>query len=166
MIKKSAFAGCFHENPFNYQQFHLRDLRVIWGGRATISLNTTSPCRLYVTTMKTRQFNKNFPARSMEDIQNYYILVFDLTSLQDAAEQLPYPELSDESLRLEVFFQFLLKQETEVIVLGERLSKIQIDNLGIVAKNVYFLFEFSGFYKKIVTIFWDFPSLLHLYYLF
>ena len=54
----------------------------------------------------------------MEDFQNHYILVFDLTSLQDAAEQLHYPELSGESLRLEMFFQFPLEQVTEVIVLG------------------------------------------------
>ena len=49
------------------------------------------------------QFNEDFPARSMDDFPNHYILVFDLTSLQDAAEQLHYPELNGESLRLEMF---------------------------------------------------------------
>ena len=87
-----AVAGPFHENPFNYQQFHLRELRNIRGGRAIISLDTTSPCRPYVTTMKAMQFNEDFPALPMEDFQNHYILVFDLTSLQDAAEHLHYPE--------------------------------------------------------------------------
>ena len=41
--------------------------------------------------MKAMQFKKDF--------QNHYILVFDLTSLQDAAEQLHYPELNGESLK-------------------------------------------------------------------
>ena len=50
--------------------------------------------------------------------------------------QLNSPELSGESLRLEMFFQFLLKQVTEVIVLGERLSIVQIDKFGLVAKKV------------------------------
>ena len=86
--------------------------------------------------MKAMQFNADFPALPMEDFQNHYILVFDLTSLQDAAEHLHYPELSGESLRLEMFFQFPLEQVTEVIVLGERLSNIQIDKFGTVAKNV------------------------------
>ena len=86
MNTKSAIAGSFHENPFNYQQFHLRKLRFIRGGRAIISLDTTSPCRPYVTTMKAMQFYEDFP--------NHYILVFDLSSLQDAAEQLHYPELN------------------------------------------------------------------------
>ena len=86
--------------------------------------------------MKAMQFNKDFPALPMEDFQNHSILVFDLTSLQDAAEQLHYPELSRESLKLGIFFQLLLEQLTEVIVLGERLSNVQIDNFGTVAKIV------------------------------
>ena len=82
------------------------------------------------------QFSEDFPALHMEDFQNHYILVFDLTSLQDAAEQLHYPELTGESLRLELFFEFPLEQVTEVIVLGERLSNIQNDKFGKFAKNV------------------------------
>ena len=82
------------------------------------------------------QFNEDFPALLMGDFQNHYILVFDLTSLQDAAEHLHCPELSGESLRLEMFFQFTLEQVTEVIVLGERLSNIQTDKFGTVVKNV------------------------------
>ena len=70
------------------------------------------------------QFNQDFPALPMEDFQTHYILVFDLTSLQDVAEQLHYPEPSGENLRLKMFFQFPLEQVTKVIVLGERLSKV------------------------------------------
>ena len=121
-----AVAGSFHENPFNYQQFHLRELRIVRGGRAIISLDTTSTCP-YVTTMKAMQFNEDFPALFMEDFQNHYILVFELTSLQDAAEEL-HAELSGESLRLEVFFQFPLEKVTELIVLGEGTSNVQIQN--------------------------------------
>ena len=44
MNTNSAVAGSFHENRFNYQQFHLRELRIIRGGRAIISLDTTSLC--------------------------------------------------------------------------------------------------------------------------
>ena len=83
----SAVAGSFPENPCSYQQFHLRELRIIRGGRAIVSIDTTSPCRPYVTTMKAMQFKEDFPALPTEDFQNHYILVFDLTSLQDAAEQ-------------------------------------------------------------------------------
>ena len=114
--------------------------------------------------MKAMQLNEEFPALPMEDFQNYYIIVFELTSIQDAAEQMHYPELSAESLRLETFFQFPLEQVTEPIVLGERQSNIQIDKFGTVA-NMFNFFEISGSYKNIV-IFWDFSLLLSLYYLF
>ena len=67
MNTNSAVAGSFHENPFSYQQFHLRELRIIRGGRAFVSLDTTSPCRRYVTTVKAMQFNEDFPALPMED---------------------------------------------------------------------------------------------------
>ena len=114
----------------------MKELKIIRGGRAIVSLDTTSPCRPYVTLMKAVQFNEDFPALPMEGFQNRFILVFDLFSLQGAAEQLHYPELSVESLRLEMFFQFPLEQVTEVIVLGERLSNVQIDNFGKVDKIV------------------------------
>ena len=130
-----AVAGSFFENLFHYQQLHLKELRIIRGGRAIISLDTTFPCLPYVTTMKAMQFNEDFPALHMEDFQNHYILVFGLTSLQDAAEHLHFSELNGEGLRLEMFFQFPLEQVMEVIVLGERLSNIQIDKFGTVAKK-------------------------------
>ena len=79
---KSAVAGSFHENPFSYQQFHLRELGFIRGGRAIVSLVTTSPYRPSVTTMKALQPCEDFPALPMEDFQNHCILVFDLISLQ------------------------------------------------------------------------------------
>ena len=56
--------------------------------------------------MKTVHFNEVFPPLPKEHFQNHYILVFDMTSLQDAAEQLHYPEFSGQSLRLEVFSSF------------------------------------------------------------
>ena len=146
-----AVAGSFYESPFNYQKFHLRELRIIRGGTAIISLDTTSPCRPYSRTMEATQFNEDFPALPMENFQNHYILVLDLTSLQDAAKQLHFPELSGESLRLELFFEFPLEQVTEVIVLGERLSNIQIDKFGTVAKIDFSLFLFFFVIISVLT---------------
>ena len=80
------------------------------------------------------RFNEDFPALPMEDFQNYYTLVFDLTSLQDASEQLQYTELGGESLKLEMYFQFPLEQVTELIVLGERLTNVHNDKIGTIAK--------------------------------
>ena len=66
--------------------------------------------------MKAMQLNEDFPASLKKKIQNCYNLCFDLTSLKDADEMLHYPEFNEESLRLEILFQFSLEQVTEVIV--------------------------------------------------
>ena len=86
--------------------------------------------------MKAVDFNEEIPALPNNLFQNHYVLVFDLTSLQDAGENIHYPKLSGESIRLEKFFDRPLTNVTELIVLGERMSTVNIDQFGTVAKNV------------------------------
>ena len=86
--------------------------------------------------MKAMNFNEEITALPNHQFQNHYILVFDLTSLQDAGENIHYHELSGESIRLEMFFDRSLRNVTEIIVLGERMSTVKIDQFGTVAKNV------------------------------
>ena len=59
----------------------------------------------------------------------------DLTSMQDATENCPYPELVEEPLRLELNFSFPLEHVTEFIVLGERMSSVAVDKFGVVGKK-------------------------------
>ena len=94
MNTNSAFTGHFQENPFHYQKFGLRELRIVRGGRARVSADTTNDCRAYVTTMKAMNFSEEIPALPNNLFQNHYVLVFDLTSLEDAGENIHYPELS------------------------------------------------------------------------
>ena len=136
MNTNSAFTGHFQENPFHYRKFGLRELRIVRGGRAVVSIDTTNNCRAYVTTMKAMNFNEEIPALPNDFFTDHYVLVFDLTSLQDAGENVHYPELSGESLRLEMFFERPLTNVTELIVLGERISTVKVDQFGTVAKNV------------------------------
>ena len=56
MNTNSAFTGHFQENPFHYQKFGLRELRIVRGDRAIVSVDTTNDCRAYVTTMKAMKF--------------------------------------------------------------------------------------------------------------
>ena len=83
---------------------------------------TTSSCRPYVTTTKAMQYLEGFSALHMENFENHYNFILDSTSLQDAAEEMHYPELSGEILRLKKLFQFPLEQVTEMTILQERLS--------------------------------------------
>ena len=43
MNTSSAVAGSFHENHFNYHQFHYGELRLIQERIKTVSLGTNSP---------------------------------------------------------------------------------------------------------------------------
>ena len=51
-----------------------------------------------------------------------------------------------------MFFRFFLKQKTEVLVLGQRISILQIVKFGKTAKSIFF--EFYGSYELIVAFFW------------
>ena len=136
MNTNSAFTGSFTENPFWYQQFDLRQIRILRGGQPIVDFDTADNCRLYVTTMKAMNFQDDIPPIPIDDFKDDYVLVFDLTSTQDATEKCHYPELVGEPLRLEINFTNPLENVTELIVLGERMSLVAVDKFGVVGKNV------------------------------
>ena len=136
MNSNSAFTGSFAENPFWYQQFSLRVIRVLRGGQPIVHHDTTDNCRLYVTTMKAMNFLDGIPSIPIDNFKDHYILVFDLTSMQDATEHCYYPELNGKPLRLEQYFSSPLENVTQVIVLGERMSCVEVDKFGVVGKNI------------------------------
>ena len=136
MNTNSAFTGSFTENPFWYQQFDLRQIRILRGGQPIVDFDTADNCRLYVTTMKAMKFQDDIPSIPIDDFKDHYVLVFDLTSMQDATENCHYPELVGEPLKLELNFTNALENVTELIVSGERMSSVAVDKFGIVGKNV------------------------------
>ena len=79
MNTNSAFTGHFQENPFHHQKFCLREIRIVRGGRAIVSLDTTNDCRACLTTVKAMNFNEEIPALPNHQFQNHYIVVIDLT---------------------------------------------------------------------------------------
>ena len=47
---KSAFTESYTENPFWYQQFELRQYRIVRVGQPIVDFDAADNCRLYVTT--------------------------------------------------------------------------------------------------------------------
>ena len=86
--------------------------------------------------MKAMNFQNDIPSIPIDDFKDHHVLVFDLTSMQDATENCHYPELVGEPLRLEQKFTNPLENVTELIVLGERMSSVAVDKFGVVGKNV------------------------------
>ena len=136
MNTNSAFTGSYTENPFWCQLFELRQIRILRGGQPIVDFDAADNCRFYVTTMKTMNFQVDLPSIPIDNFKNHYVLVFDLTSMQDATENCHYQELVGEPLRLELNFTFPLKHVTQFIVLGERMSSVAVDKFGVVGKNI------------------------------
>ena len=82
-------------------------------------------------------FQDDIPSISIDNFKDHYVLLFDLTSKQNATENCHYPELVGEPLRLELNFTFPLKHVTELNVLGERMSLVAAEKFGVVGKNNY-----------------------------
>ena len=102
----SAFRGSYTENSFRYQQFELRQIRILRGGQPIVDFDASDNCRLYATTMKAMNFEDDIPSIPNDNFKDHYVLVFDLTSMQHATENCHYPELVGEPLRLELNFTF------------------------------------------------------------
>ena len=132
---KPAFTRPFIENLFRYQQFDLRQLRKLRGRQLIVDFDAADNCRLYVTTMKAMNIQDDIPSNPIDNFKDHYVLVFDLTSMQDATENCCYPELVGEPLRLELNFTFPLEHITELIVMGERMSSGAIHKFGNVGKK-------------------------------
>ena len=136
MNTNSAFTGSYIENPFWYQQFELRQVRILRGGQPIVDFDAADNCRLYVTTMKAMNFQDDIPSIPIDNSKDQYVLVFDLTSMQDATENCHYPELVGEPFKLQLNFSFPLEHVTELTVFGERMSSVAVDKFGVVGKNI------------------------------
>ena len=85
--------------------------------------------------MKLMNFQDDISSIPIDNFKDHYVLVFDLTSMQDATENCHYTELVGESLKLELNFTFPLEHVTELIVMGERMSSVAVNKFGVVGKT-------------------------------
>ena len=136
MNANSEFTGSNTENPFWYQQFEIRQIRLLTGGQPFVNFDAADNCRLYVPTMKAMNFQDDISSISSDNFQDHCELVFDLTSMQDATGNCQHPELIGEPLGLELSVTFPLEHVTELIVLGERMSLVAVAKFGVVGKNI------------------------------
>ena len=135
MNTNSAFTGSYTENPFWYQHLDLRQIRILREGQSIVDFETNDNCRLYVRTMKAMNFQDDIPSIPFDNFKDHYVLVCDLTSMQDATENC-YPELFGERLRLELNFTFPPEHVIELIVLRGRMSSVAVDKFGVVGKYI------------------------------
>ena len=92
-------------------------------------------CPLYFTTMIEMSFQDDIRSISTDNFKNQYVLVFDLTSMQDATVECHYPTVVREPLRLELNFNFRLEHVTDFNVLEERMLSFAVDYFGVGGKK-------------------------------
>ena len=61
MNTNSAFTGSLTKKPFGYQQFDLRQFRILSVEQPIVEFDTADNCRLYVTNMKAMNFQDDIP---------------------------------------------------------------------------------------------------------
>ena len=135
MKTNSAFTGSDTENSFWDQQFDLRQIRIFRGGQPTVRFDAEDNCRLYIATMKAMNFQDDIPSIPIDNFVDHYELVFDFTSMREAAENSQYPELVGEPLRVEQNVCFSLEHVTQLIVLEKRTSSVALDMLVLLERK-------------------------------
>ena len=100
MKTNSAFTGSYIKNPFWHQQLDLRQFGLLRRGQPIVDFAAADNCCLYVMTRKTMNFQYDNDSIPIDDFKDHYVLVFDMTSMQDATEKSHYPEVVGESLKL------------------------------------------------------------------
>ena len=63
-------------------------------------------------------------------------MCFDFTSTEEASHDYVHPELTNASLTVELKFNTALRENVEILFLGEKHSIIYIDSARNVSKNV------------------------------
>ena len=119
MNTNSAVTVSYTENPLWYQKIALRQNRILRGVQPIVDFDAADNCRLYVTTMKTINCRHAIPSIPINNFKDHYVLVFDLTLMQDATENCHQLQLVGEPLRLELNFTFPLEHVTELNIFGE-----------------------------------------------
>ena len=71
----------------------------------------------------------------VSDFAHHFIMVFDLTSTQEATNNFIHPEPTSSSLSVELKFDTGLPNNIEIFFLGEKTSIVYIDSARNVSKN-------------------------------
>ena len=94
-------------------------------------------------------FQDDLRSIPIEKFKDHYVLIFDLTSVQDATEKCHYSKLVGKPLRLKLNFTFPPEHITEPIVLEERMFSVQLTSLVLLEKNLKWIMFLSSKYSEV-----------------
>ena len=141
MVKNSLFRSTpLNHSPFSYQKFSVQRVEIQRGNGVPFAgtpLDTSNNVMLYYNTITALGFTKSGNGIRLEDFEdNHFILVFDLTSTEEASKNLTlFHELTGSSLTLKLYFSKTLDDAVELFLIGERFSQVFIDSARNISKN-------------------------------
>ena len=138
MSTNESFVGNHRQNPFHYQKFDLSEISICRNGLpiADSPISTSNIKRLYFNTLSDLAYVDDGHGISREDYPNHFVMVFDLTSTQQASHDFIHPELTNSSISVEMKFATALTDNIEIFIVGEKASTIYIDSNRKVSKNM------------------------------
>ena len=130
-----AFLGSKQLNPFHFRKFNLEQNCIYRNGLpvAGSPINTADEKRLYFNTMPDLSYIDNSHEIKLSEYPNS-IMVFALTSTEQASHDLVHPELTNCSISIKLKFSAALPINIEILFIGERVT-IFIDSARKVSKN-------------------------------
>lgn len=132
-----SFAGTNNLNPFHYEKSGLREITVYRNGFAIVGtpLSTVDDKRLYFNSMGALAYMDDGHGITLGEYPNHYVMVFDLTSTQEATHDFIHPELTNCSVTVELKLGTPLPGNSVIFCLGEKASTIYIDSSRNVSLN-------------------------------
>ena len=132
-----AFLGCKQLNRFHFRNVNLEQICIYRNGLpiADSPINTTDVKRLYFNTMSVLANMDNGHEISLSGYPNHFIMVFDLTSTQQASHDFIHFELTNCSISIDLNFSAALHNSIKIFIIGEKASTIFIDSARRVSKN-------------------------------
>ena len=113
----------------------ISNVRIVRNGVPVIDYNTIDSTQVFVKTINSLHFDRDGPLINLSNYNNHFFMVFDLTSTQESQSEVYYPEVVGSSLKLELNFTAALADTYELLVFGEKLTTLLIDQSGKVIKN-------------------------------
>ena len=132
-----AFLGNNRRNPFHFRKFDPEQIYIYRNGLpvADSPISITDEKRLYFNSISDLAYIDNGHGISLTDYPSHFIMVFDLTSTQQASHDFIHPELTNCSISIELKFATALPNNIGIFIIGQKGSTIFVDSTRRVSKN-------------------------------
>ena len=131
----NQFTGRWTDTLLAFHKHNLKKVRVLRNGVPVVECSTSSNTQLYFKTIQTHLFDEDGSLIKLDNYENHYYLVFDLTSTQQCNQKIQYPELVEAAIRVELKLSTNTSTPLELLVLEEGFTTVQNDRTRKVLKH-------------------------------